>query len=39
MKVIAIEAVTAGGKITVVNEIQKWLSNAKALYCCEQRGI
>ena len=32
MKVIAIAAVTAGGKTTTVNEIKKQLSNVQNLY-------
>ena len=32
MKVIAIAAVTAGGKTTTVNELKKQLSNVQALY-------
>lgn len=32
MKIIAIAAVTAGGKTTVVDELKKKLSNSKALY-------
>ena len=32
MKVIAIAAVTAGGKTTTVNELKRQLSNVQALY-------
>ena len=32
MKVIAIAAVTAGGKTTIVNELKNQIANTKALY-------
>ena len=32
MKIIAIAAVTAGGKTTIVNEIKKQIKNVEALH-------
>lgn len=39
MKVIAIAAVTAGGKTTTVNEIKRQLSNVQTLFICDKSGV